>query len=97
MSTKYKDRRNCAQMEELIELYKMINGKQVTILQDDGFNMNVISKPCVGKYKSWLKLYDARSTINHSYKYPDEETTNILHNTEIQIDDSSNWNAADCR
>lgn len=62
------DKKNEIPIEELITMYGMIEGQQVSVLKDDGCNTNVISSSFVKRYLHLLNLKKASFVINHSSK-----------------------------
>lgn len=95
-----KDEQDDIPIEELITMYGVLQGQQVTILKEDGCNTNVISRSFVKQYRHLLNVKKACFVISHSSKSITETATNVVIDASIQIGEhvySSNWVISDCR
>lgn len=78
----------------------MINGRQCTILKDDGCNTNIISTDFARRNKKYLNIIEHELEIEHSNENNTEKSPEIVVNATIQIGRHtycSNWVISNCR
>lgn len=76
-----------------------LNGRQVTVLKDDGCNTNVIFRSFVDGLRPFLDIRKSHYVLSHCNQGRTEETDEIEYDAEVQIRPHryrSNWVVADC-
>lgn len=72
-------------IEELIKLMVILVGQQVSILNDDGCNTNVISSDFLNKNRLILKVEEISANVNHSSNEVAEEGNEMVIDAEVEI------------
>lgn len=73
---------------------KTISGQEMTVLNGNSCNNNVVSKDIVCKFELCLNLQKAELTISHLMKYISEAWTQMIQDDVLQLEQhtySSNW------
>lgn len=87
-------------IDKLITMPGTLNGRQVTVLKDDGCNTNVISRSFANRFRPFLDIRKSHYVVSHSNQGSTEDTDEMVYDTEVQIGSHryrSNWVIADCR
>eukprot|EP00171_Calliarthron_tuberculosum_P016982 IDg16982t1 len=87
-------------VDRLIVFEGLFEGKEVSVLKDDGCNTNIVSREFARRYYDSFRVNKVDTIVTHSKRGSTEKATDIVMDAEIKIERHkyrSNWVVADCR